>query len=114
MGKGEGQGKAAVIGVRLARRGGGYRGGGWGRPLTQDATRRVWGRRAKPAAGPGLPPRAPRRTSLPPWRPWAGRAHPGPSVRLSVGPAPTRGRPGLLRVLMLPVRASAAAAAAAA
>lgn len=91
--------------MRLARRGGrGYRGGGWGRPLTQDATRsRVWGRRAK-LTGSRAAPARPAPNEPPSMASLGGPRAPGalcPPVRRA---GPTRGRPGLLRVLMLPVR----------
>ena len=101
----KGRGEAQVIGMREARRGGrGYRGGGWGPPLTQDATRsRVWGRRAKLKGSRAAPARPapnepPSMASL--GGPRAPRALCPPFRR--AGPA--RGRPGMLRVLMLPVR----------
>lgn len=91
--------------MREARRGGrGYRGGGWGRPLTQDATRsRVWGRRAK-LTGSRAAPARPAPNEPPSMASLGGPRAPRalcPPVRRA---GPARGRPGMLRVLMLPVR----------
>lgn len=101
----KGRGEAEVIGVWLARRDGrGYRGGGGGRPLTQDATRsRVWGRRAK-LTGSRAAPARPAPNEPPSMASLGGPRAPGalcPPVRRA---GPARGRPGMLRVLMLPVR----------